>query len=84
MLDFNKDTKDINKDFNKDTAREPVVTVVTAASESFSPVFASTIGLLPIDQDPASSSSMIVTASNSALSRCQDKPGHVQRSNIKS
>ena len=48
-------------DFNEDASRESVASITAAASKSFSPVWISTAGLLPVHQDPASSSAVVKT-----------------------
>ena len=70
-------------DFNEYAAREWVASTPTASSESFSIIDTSTAGLLPVHQDPASSST-IATAMSSSLAWRQDEPGHVHRSHLKS
>ena len=72
-------------DFNEYAAGESVARIGASSSESFSIIGISTAGLLPVHQDPASSSaiaSAIVTSSS--LAWRQDKPGHVQRSHVES
>ena len=71
-------------DFNEYAARESIVAIIiTTSSESFSILGSSTAGLLPVHQDPASSSAN-ATAMNSSLAWRQDEPGHVHRSHLES